>query len=71
MPSPLPRQRTRSHRTVVSLSMPIDPDWKRATRAAGILHETLADFMREAIRQRANRVLGKHDEKVAALDVAA
>jgi uncharacterized protein (DUF1778 family) len=50
-------------RAVISLSMPIHPDWSRATEAAKAKDETLADFMREAIRQRANRILGRESEQ--------
>jgi uncharacterized protein (DUF1778 family) len=63
-------RKIRSPRAVVSLSMPLHPDWVRANRAAGVRSETLADFMREAIRQRANRVLGRDPDATPA-DLAA
>lgn len=44
-------------RTVVSLSMPIEPDWVRANRAAGLSGESLAEFIREATRQRVDALL--------------
>lgn len=50
----------------MSLSLPLEPDYTRACRAAGINGETLADYIRESMRQRANRVLGKDDQKVSA-----
>lgn len=54
----------RKPRTIVTVSVPIEPDYTRACRAAGVNGETLAAFIREAMRQRANRVLGKDDQKV-------
>lgn len=63
----MPRHSTRqprSPRAVVSLSVPIDPDYTRANRAAGIRGETLAEFIREAMRLRANRILAKVDRAV-------
>lgn len=57
-------------RAVISLSMPIEPDWSRATQAARVKGETLADFMREAIRQRSNRILGR-DPEATPTDLAA
>lgn len=57
-------------RAVLSVSMPVEPDWVRANRAAGMKGETLAAFVREAIRQRANRILARDGEAPPA-DLAA
>ena len=46
-------------RAVISLSIPLEPDYVLASRAAGMLGESLSEFMREAIRQRTNRTIGK------------
>ncbi len=62
MPRPSPRQ-PRRERVVLSLSIPLEPDYTRACRAAGLSDLTLSAFIREAMRQRANRVLGKDDQK--------
>lgn len=48
----------------MSLSIPLNPDYARACRAAAMNGETLSGFIREAMRHRANRVLGKDDQKV-------
>lgn len=47
-------------RAVVSVSVPLEPDYVRANRAAGMTGETLAEFVRAAIRDRADLILG-HD----------
>lgn len=57
-------------RAVVSVSVPLEPDYVRANRAAGMKGETIAEFVREAMRQRANRILGK-DADGTATDMAA
>jgi uncharacterized protein (DUF1778 family) len=51
--------------------MPMEPDWVRANRAAGMKGETLADFLREAARQRANRILGRDETERTPLSDAA
>ena len=55
------RQRTNRQstvpRTVISLSMPIEPDWVNANRAAGMSGGSLAEFIREATRQRVAKTL--------------
>jgi len=58
-------------RAVLSVSVPIDPDWTRANRAAGMKGETLAAFVREAMRQRANRILGRDAADDSPSDLAA
>lgn len=58
MPRPSARQ-PRQVRAVLSLSIPIDPDYTRASRAASMRGESLSAWIREAMRQRANRQLGK------------
>ena len=62
--------RQRVPRTVLSLSLPLS-EHARATRAAEMSGASLAEFIREAMRQRANRLLGKNDEKLTAVDAAA
>lgn len=55
----MPRKPSRP-RAVVSVSVPLEPDYVRANRAAGMSGESLADFVRAAMRHRANLILG-HD----------
>lgn len=66
----MPRKPSRP-RAVLSLSLPLDPDYVRAHRAAVVKGETLAAFVREAMRQRANRILGRDQGDESPLSDAA
>ncbi len=44
-------------RTVLSVSLPVKPDWVNANRAAGMTGATLSAFVREAVRLHAQRIL--------------
>ena len=63
MPRPSARQ-PRRERVVLSLSIPVDPDYARACRAAAMNDESLSAWIRESMRQRANRQFGKDDQRL-------
>jgi hypothetical protein len=56
MPRPVKRQPRPISRTVLSVSIPIKPDWADASRAAGMVGQSLSAFTRDAVAERAARV---------------
>jgi hypothetical protein len=68
MPRQSKRQPRLVTRAVISVSLPLKPDWVEANRAAGIKNESLSGFIREAVRQRAERVLAGGEQPGAPLE---
>lgn len=59
MPRPSKRQPRPISRTVLSVSIPIKPDWVDASRAAGMVNKSLSAFVRDAVREKAAQVLNE------------
>lgn len=57
MPRQTKRQPRLVQRAVISVSLPLKPDAVNAQRAAGMLNQTVSAFIRDAVNDRAAKVL--------------